>query len=84
LFCRNRRIYEADTDIITTKQAADRWSVTVRRDQSLCEKEMIDGAEKLAGMRVLLLNARKPIDDCTKSAKALKSSHSLINKMKGD
>jgi site-specific DNA-methyltransferase (adenine-specific) len=54
--------------IMTTKQAAERWGVTVRRVQSLCEQGMIGGAEKLADMWVLPLDAEKPIDGRTKAA----------------
>jgi hypothetical protein len=56
-------------DLMTTKQAAEKWGVTVRRVQSLCEQGLIEGAEKLADMWVLPISAEKPIDGRTKLAK---------------
>jgi hypothetical protein len=56
-------------DLMTTKEAAEQWGVTVRRVQSLCEKGLINGAEKLGDMWVLPLDAEKPIDGRTKAAR---------------
>jgi hypothetical protein len=56
-------------DLMTTKQAAELWGVTMRRVQSLCEQGLIDGAEKLGEIWVLPINAEKPIDGRTKVAK---------------
>jgi SLT domain-containing protein len=60
-------------DLMTTKQAAEKWGVTVRRVQSLCEKGLIEGAEKLADMWVLPLDAEKPIDGRTLAARKSKN-----------
>jgi hypothetical protein len=56
-------------DLMTTKEAAERWSITVRRVQSLCEKGLIDGAQKLGDIWVMPTNAVKPIDGRTKDGK---------------
>jgi hypothetical protein len=49
-------------DLMTAKEAAEQWGVTVRRVRSLCEKGLTEGAEKLGDIWVLPLNAEKPID----------------------
>jgi hypothetical protein len=56
-------------DLMTTKEAAELWGVTVRRVQSLCEQGLIDGAQKLGDIWVMPLNAVKPIDGRTRAAK---------------
>jgi hypothetical protein len=56
-------------DLMTTKQAAEQWGVTMRRVQSLCEQGSVKGAEKLGEMWVLPIDAKKPIDGRTKTAK---------------
>jgi hypothetical protein len=62
-------------DLMTIKQAAEKWGVTTRRVQSLCEQGLIEGAEKLADMWVLPIDAVKPIDGRTLAAKAAKAEH---------
>ncbi|MDR2196596.1 MAG: DNA-binding protein [Coriobacteriales bacterium] len=57
-------------NLMTTKQAAEKWGVTVRRVQFLCEKGLVEGAEKLADMWILPLDAKKPIDGRTRDAKS--------------
>lgn len=69
-----------DMDLMTTKQAAEKWGITVRRVQSLCENGKIEGAEKLADMWVLPLDANKPIDGRTLAAKRLKPIRSEVRK----
>jgi hypothetical protein len=56
-------------DLMTTKEAAELWGVTMRRIQSLCEQDLIDGATKLGDIWVIPKNAIKPIDGRTKAAK---------------
>jgi hypothetical protein len=60
---------------MTTKEAAALWGVTVRRVQSLCEKGLIDGAEKLGDIWVMPLDAKKPIDGRTLAARKSKESN---------
>jgi hypothetical protein len=57
---RNRRIDDADMDIMTTKRVAKQWGVTVRRVQSFCERGMIGGAKKLADIWALPLDTENP------------------------
>jgi hypothetical protein len=56
-------------DLMTTKEAAEKWGVTVRRVQGLCEKGLISGASRLGDIWVIPKNAKKPIDGRTKAAK---------------
>jgi hypothetical protein len=49
-------------DYITTKQAAERWSVTIRRVQALCENGQIPQAERLGNMWVMPDSTPKPSD----------------------
>jgi site-specific DNA-methyltransferase (adenine-specific) len=56
-------------DLITTKEAAGQWGVTVRRVQSLCEQGLIDGAGKLGDIWVIPTNTEKPIDGRTVAAR---------------
>ena len=56
-------------DLMTTKEAAELWGVTVRQIQSLCERGLIDGASKLGDIWVMPKDTKKPIDGRTKAAK---------------
>jgi hypothetical protein len=60
-------------NVMTTKEAAKLWSVTVRHVQSLCERGLIEGAMKASDVWLLPKNAKKPIDGRTREAKTLKS-----------
>ena len=59
-------------NVMTTKEAAILWNVTVRHVQSLCDKGMIDGAMKISDVWLLPKDAKKPIDGRTKAVKASK------------
>jgi len=59
-------------NVMTTKEAADLWSVTVRHVQSLCGRGLIEGATKVSDVWLLPKDAQKPIDGRTKAAKASK------------
>ena len=56
-------------NVMTTKEAAKLWGVTVRHVQSLCERGLIDGAAKISDVWLLPKNAVKPIDKRTKVAR---------------
>jgi hypothetical protein len=49
-------------DYITTKQAAERWDISVRRVQALCENGQIPQAERLGNMWVMPDSTPKPSD----------------------
>jgi hypothetical protein len=56
-------------NVMTTKEAADLWGVTVRHVQSLCDRGLIEGAEKISDVWLLPKDAKKPIDRRTKASK---------------
>lgn len=49
-------------DYITTRQAADKWGITERRVQVLCNQGKINGAVRLGWAWAIPQNAEKPID----------------------
>ena len=62
-------------NVMTTKEAADLWGVTVRHVQSLCDRGLIEGAEKISDVWLLPKDAKKPIDGRTKAAKQRSNTH---------
>ena len=48
------------TGFITVKEAAQRWDITPRRIQILCNEERIVGAVKQAGVWLIPCNTQKP------------------------
>ena len=54
---------------MTTKDAAEQWSLTMRRVQALCEADKVNGAVFLGRMWVIPKGTAKPIDGRTKEAK---------------
>lgn len=55
-------------DYISSKEAADKWGITKRRVQVLCEQQRIEGAFKI-GQRAWAIpkDAKKPEDKRLKS-----------------
>jgi len=49
-------------DYITTKQAAEKWGITERRVQVLCNKGKIEGAVRLGWAWAIPKDAIKPKD----------------------
>jgi len=58
---------------MTTKEAADKWGIKIRRVQALCENGQIENATRLGQIWVIPKGTPKPIDGRTKAAKTLKS-----------
>jgi len=54
---------------MTTKDAAEKWDITVRRVQALCENNKVDGAVLMGRMWLIPKNTPKPVDGRTKQAK---------------
>jgi hypothetical protein len=59
-------------NLMTTKEAAKKWGITVRRVQGLCVQGLIDGATRLGDIWVMPRDAEKPPDGRTKTAKLQK------------
>jgi len=56
-------------DIMTTKDAARLWGISVRRVQALCENGQILSAVKIGDVWLMPKGTQKPIDGRTKAAK---------------
>jgi hypothetical protein len=49
-------------DYISTKEAAEKWDISERRVQRLCEDGRIDGAIRFSRVWAIPQNAKKPTD----------------------
>ncbi|MDT8904102.1 helix-turn-helix domain-containing protein [Anaeroselena agilis] len=49
-------------DYITAKEAAQKWSISERRVQVLCEQGRIEGVQRLGKSWAIPRNAKKPLD----------------------
>ena len=47
---------------ISVKQAAEKWQMTPRRVQILCNENRIQGAQRVGNVWTIPENAEKPID----------------------
>jgi len=56
-------------EYMTTKEAAEKWGIKVRRVQTLCEKGQVKSASRLGQIWVIPKDTPKPIDGRTKEAK---------------
>jgi len=56
-------------DLITTKEAAKIWGITIRRVQALCDNGQVPAAFKIGDIWVMPKDTPKPIDGRTKAAK---------------
>lgn len=52
-------------DYMNAKEAADKWGLSVRRVQVLCEQGRIDGVERLGNVWLIPKSAEKPLDGRT-------------------
>lgn len=59
-------------DYMNAKEAADKWGLSVRRVQVLCEQGRVDGVERLGNVWVIPKNAQKPMDGRTREVKKQK------------
>lgn len=60
-------------ECLTTTQMAERWNISSRRIQVLCNEGRIDGAMKVGPTWVILADAEKPDDQRVKSGKYIKA-----------
>ena len=49
-------------EYMSAKETAEKWNITRRRVQLLCEQERIEGAFKLSDVWVIPADAKKPRD----------------------
>ena len=57
-----KRETEGGMEILTVKDASERWGISTRRITALCEQGRIEGAIKASGVWILPANAKKPKD----------------------
>ncbi len=56
-------------DYISVQQAAEKWEISERRIQKLCEENRIEGAVRFGHAWAIPKDAEKPIDKRLKGAK---------------
>jgi len=61
------------SDLMTAKEASEKWSITIRRVQALCDRGQILSATKLGNMWIMPKNTSKPLDGRTREAKLQKA-----------
>ena len=59
-------------DYMNAKEAADKWGLSVRRVQVLCEQGRVDGVERLGNVWLISKSAEKPFDGRTREVKKQK------------
>ena len=60
-------------DYLTIQQVAEKWGVSIRRINTLCNEGKIDGAMKFGNTWAIPKAAEKPADGRIKSGKYIKS-----------
>ena len=59
-------------DYMNAKEAADKWGLSVRRVQVLCEQGRVDGVERLGNVWLIPKSEEKPLDGRTREVKKQK------------
>ncbi len=57
---------------LSIRQTSEKWGISTRRIQILCNQKRIAGAEKVGYSWVIPINAEKPIDARVKTGKYIK------------
>ena len=60
-------------DYMTIKEASEKWSLSVRRIQTICNNGMIEGVIKFGREWAIPKEADRPIDKRIKTGKYIKS-----------
>ena len=60
-------------EFMTVKQAAEKWGLSERRLQTMCNEGMIPGVIKFGRAWAIPMDAEKPVDKRIKSGKYIKS-----------
>jgi len=61
-----------ESELMTTKESAELWGITVRRVQVLCDNGQVNGAVRMGRIWIIPKGTPKPIDGRTKAAKLQK------------
>ncbi len=63
-------------DYLSVKEAAQKWGISERRIQKLCEQQRIDGAVRFGHAWAIPKSAQKPQDmRCRKKVQEIGGSH---------
>ena len=60
-------------DYMTIKEAAEKWGLSVRRIQEICELNKVPGVKKFGRAWAIPKDAKKPVDLRVKTGKYIKS-----------
>jgi len=58
---------------LTVKEVAEKWNLSERRLQTMCNEGMIEGVRKFGNSWAIPADAEKPVDRRIKSGKYIKS-----------
>lgn len=56
-------------EYMTIKQAAEKWGLSIRRTQVLCEQKKVEGATKFSNVWAIPQDAERPRDGRLKTGK---------------
>lgn len=59
-------------EFLTVQQVAEKWDVSIRRVQTICNESRIKGAKKFGSCWAIPADAKKPDDLRVKSGKYIK------------
>lgn len=60
-------------EFLTVKEVAEKWNLSERRLQTMCNEGMIEGVRKFGNSWAIPADAEKPVDRRIKSGKYIKS-----------
>lgn len=61
-------------DYMTIKEASEKWGISVRRIQAICNENRVPGVIKFGREWAIPKTAQKPIDNRIKSGKYIKNN----------
>lgn len=64
-------------EYLSIRQTAEKWGISKRRIQILCNQERIPGAIKIDSSWVIPADAKKPKDERIKTGKYIKEKNSV-------
>ena len=65
-------------EFITVKQAAEKWNLSERRLQTMCNERVIPGVVKFGHAWAIPVDAEKPIDKRIKTGKYIKKNKEVF------
>ncbi len=66
-------------EYLSLRETAEKWGISIRRVQVLCNEKRIPGAKKIGSFWVIPENAEKPKDQRIKSGKYIKQIKNKLN-----